>query len=163
MSAVDREAELSRLLREVRSLRLRPGDWDIVDEHLRAIEHGDRARIDELSRTVFEARVRGRFSGARGRGGVAPTKQTSVLPLVGLLCGGLLVAVGALLGGGVILWAIVALGVFVFGIAFAGSLVAHRPTPGVEVEAVEPVPIPDAVALRVNALGRGERGTAEPG
>lgn len=162
MSAVDRDAELSRLLREVRSLRLRPDDWDTVDEHLRAIERGDRERIDELSRTVFEARVRGRFSGPRGRGGVVPTKQTSVLPLVGLLCGGLLVAVGALLGGGVILWAIVALGVFVFGIAFAGSRVAHRSKPDDEVDVVEPMPIPDEVALRVNALERGEHGTAEP-
>lgn len=162
MSAIDRDAELSRLLREVRSLRLRPDDWQAVDEHLRAIEHGDRERIDELSRTVFEARVRGRFSGPRGRGGVVPTKQTSVLPVVGLLCGGLLVAVGALLGGGLILWGIVALGVFVFGIAFAGSRVAHRAKPGDEVEVVEPEPIPDAVALRVNALGRDEQGRAEP-
>jgi len=154
VSVADRDAELARLLGEIRSLRLRPDDWDVVDEHLVAIEHGDRARIDELSRSVFEARVRGRFRGPRGSGSVVPTKQTSVLPLVGLLCGGLLVAVGALLGGGLILWAIVALGVFVFGIAFAGSRVAHRGRTGDESDVVEPVPIPDAVALRVNALGR---------
>lgn len=150
-----RDAELARLLSEVRSLRLRPADWDVVDEHLAAIESGDRARVDQLSQAVFEARVRGRFSGPRGSAGVAPTKQTSVLPVVGLVCGGLLVAVGALLGGGPILWGIAALGVFVFGIAFAGSRVAHRPRRSDDdVDTVEPVPIPDQVALRVNALGR---------
>ena len=150
-----RDAELARLLSEVRSLRLRPDDWDEVDGHLTAIEAGDRGRIDDLSQAVFEARVRGRFSGPRGTAGVAPTKQTSVLPIVGLVCGGLLVGVGALLGGGPILWAIVALGVFVFGIAFAGSRVAHRPRGGADEEdTVEPVPIPDHVALRVNAIGR---------
>lgn len=163
MSGTDREAELSRLLSEVRSLRLRPDDWVSVDRHLVAIEGGDRARIDDLSQAVFEARVRGRFSGPRGSGSVVPTKQTSVLPLVGLLCGGLLVAVGALLGGGLILWAIVALGAFVFGIAFAGSRVAHRSRPGQEADVVEPVPIPDEVVLRVNALGRAQgAGDAPP-
>jgi hypothetical protein len=150
------DAELARLLTEVRSLRLRPDDWDAVDEHLAAIERGERSRIDELSQTVFEARVRGRFSGPRGSAGVAPTKQTSVLPIVGLVCGGLLVAVGALLGGGPILWGIVALGVFVFGIAFAGSRVAHRPRSDDDSDAVEPVPIPDEVALRVNVIGRAD-------
>lgn len=148
------DAELARLLGEVRSLRLRPDDWEVVDGHLAAIEAGDRRRIDDLSQAVFEARVRGRFSGPRGSAGVAPTKQTSVLPVVGLVCGGLLVGVGALLGGGPILWGIVALGLFVFGIAFAGSRVAHRPRGTGDHDEVEPVPIPDAVALRVNAMGR---------
>jgi len=150
-----RDAELARLLSEVRSLRLQPQDWDVVDGHLAAIEAGDRRRIDDLSQAMFEARVRGRFSGPRGSAGVAPTKQTSVLPIVGLVCGGLLVGVGALLGGGPILWGIVALGVFVFGIAFAGSRVAHRPRGDAgDEDTVEPVPIPDQVALRVNAIGR---------
>lgn len=152
------DAELARLLSEVRSLRLRPDDWDAVDRQLAAVEAGDRSRIDELSQTVFEARIRGRFSGPRGRAGVVPTKQTSVLPLVGLVCGGLLVGVGALLGGGPILWGIAALGVFVFGIAFAGSRVAHRPRGADDEDVVEPVPIPDAVALRANAIGRAHEG-----
>jgi hypothetical protein len=149
-----REVELTRLLSEVRSLRLRPDDWEVVDRDLLAIEAGDIGRVDSLSHAVFEARVRGRFSGPRGSAGVAPTKQTSVLPAVGVVCGGLLVAVGALLGGGPILWGIAALGVFVFGIAFAGSRVAHRPRGEDDGDGVEPVPIPDGVALRVNALGR---------
>lgn len=149
-----RQAELARLLSEVRSLRLRPDDWDVIDRHLVAIEDGETDRVTGLSQAVFEARVQGRFSGPRGSAGVAPTKQTSVLPAVGVVCGGLLVAVGALLGGGPILWGIAALGVFVFGIAFAGSRVAHRPRGDDDGDGVEPVPIPDGVALRVNALGR---------
>lgn len=155
MSTPEREAELARLLTELRSLRLQPADWDAIDGHLAAVEAGDDSRVDELSQLVFEARVRGRYSGPRAGGDVVATKQTSVLPVVGLVCGGLLVAVGALLGGGEILVGIVVLGLFVFGVAFAGSRVAHRrsePEPG---EAGEPpVPIPDGVARRVNALGR---------
>jgi len=149
-----RRAELARLLSELRSLRLRPDDWDAVDEHLAAIEAGDESRVDALSQHVFESRVRGRYSGPRVGGDVVPTKQTSVLPAVGLVCGGLLVAVGALLGGGEILVGIVVLGAFVFGVAFAGSRVAHRRA-GAPADAGDPpVPIPDRVALRVNALGR---------
>jgi len=151
-----RAAELARLLTELRSLRLRPDDWEVVDGHLARVEAGDGAAVDALSQEVFEARVRSRYSGPRTGGDVVPTKQTSVLPVVGLVCGGLLVAVGALLGGGLILVGIVVLGLFVFGVAFAGSRVAHRRSAG-EVDAdpeQRPVPIPDAVALRVNALGR---------
>ena len=90
MSDLDRPAELARLLTEVRSLRLQPDDWDAIDDHLAAIEAGDDSRVDALSQQVFEARVRGRYSGPRTGGDVVPTKQTSVLPVVGLICGGLL-------------------------------------------------------------------------
>ncbi|HEX4901911.1 MAG TPA: hypothetical protein VFV42_03820 [Acidimicrobiales bacterium] len=155
MSETERGAELARLLTELRSLRLQPGDWDVVDEHLAAIEAGDDARVDALSQHVFESRVRGRYSGPRVGGDVVATKQTSVLPVVGLVCGGLLVAVGALLGGGEILVGIVVLGLFVFGVAFAGSRIAHRSRGSDQAETGDPpVPIPDQVALRVNALGR---------
>jgi len=155
VSVPDREAELARLLVELRSMRLQPADWDAIDEHLAAIEAGDDERVHALSQHIFEARVRGRYSGPRRGGDVVATKQTSVLPVVGLVCGGLLVAVGALLGGGEILVGIVVLGLFVFGVAFAGSRVAHRRGDADEAGAGEPpVPIPDRVALRVNALGR---------
>lgn len=146
-------SELGKLVGELRSLRLRPDDWDEIDRLLAELESG--CDVDEeLSQRVFEARVRGRFSGPRAAGDVVPTKQTSVLPVVGLICGGLLVAVGALLGGGWILAGIVLLGLFVFGVAFAGSRVAHRGAVGAHEERVEPVPIPDWVALRVNQLTR---------
>lgn len=165
MNEVDHDAELRRLLAEVPSLRLRPADWAEIDRLLAQLEEGQIAdgpleegqigRVEELSQVVFEARVRRRFQGARTGADVVPTKQTSALPWVGLVCGALLVGVGALLGGGVILAGIVALGVFVFAIAFAGSRVAHR---GRDVEteqaAEPPVAIPDVVAVRVNALRR---------
>jgi hypothetical protein len=51
----------------------------------------------------------------------------------------------------------VALGAFVFGVAFAGSRVAHRQRGTADdADVVEPVPIPDQVALRVNAIGRAQ-------
>lgn len=155
MNDVDHDAELRRLLSEVPSLRLRPDDWADIDELLAGIEDGAWGRVEELSQAVFEARVRRRFQGTRTGADVVPTKQTSVLPWVGLVCGALLVGVGALLGGGVILVGIAVLGAFVFGIAFAGSRVAHR-GPGDEHDPDQqvPVPIPDAVALRVDRLRR---------
>lgn len=160
MNEVDHAAELRRLLTELPSLRLRPADWAEIDRLLARIEEGriEEGRLDhveELGQTVFEARVRRRFHGARTGADVVPTKQTSALPWVGLVCGALLVGVGALLGGGVILAGIVALGVFVFAIAFAGSRVAHRGR-AVETEqaAEPPVAVPDAVAARVHALRR---------
>lgn len=152
MSGTDRGAELRRLLTEVPALRLRPGDWEEIDRLLAGIERGDLAGVEELSQVVFEARVRRRFHGGRSGAAVVPTKQTSVLPWVGLICGALLVTVGALLGGGVILVGIVGLGVFVFGIAWAGSRVAHRGADDAADPGQQPVPIPDAVAVRVNAM-----------
>lgn len=155
MNDVDHDAELRRLLSEVPSLRLRPDDWAAIDELLASIEEGASHRVEELSQAVFEARVRRRFQGTRAGADVVPTKQTSVLPWVGLVCGALLVGVGALLGGGVILVGIVVLGAFVFGIAFAGSRVAHRgPADEHDTDQQAPVPIPDAVALRVDRLRR---------
>ncbi len=153
MSGADRDAELQRLLGEVPALRLRPDDWAEIDRLLAEIEHGRAELVDELSQQVFEARVRRRFQGTRSGADVVPTKQTSVLPWVGLVCGALLVAVGALLGGGLILVGIVVLGAFVFGIAFAGSRVAHRNRHDQDEEITEPpVPIPDDVAVRVHAM-----------
>ncbi len=153
MSATNDEAELHRLLAELPSLRLRPEDWAEIDGLLAGVAAGEWHRVGELSQVVFEARVRRRFHGARAGADVVPTKQTTVLPWVGLVCAALLIAVGTLLGGGVILVGVVALGLFVFGIAFAGSRVAHRGDGGQRREAEDPpVPIPDAVAIRVDAL-----------
>lgn len=145
------DGELSRLLVELPDLRLQPTDWAEVERLLDAIENGRDDRVEHLSQVVFEARVRRSFSGPKATSDVVPTKQTSALPVVGLVCAALLVAVGALLGGGLILVAIVLLAAFVFAIAFAGSRVAHRntaaPAPG-----EQPVPVPDQVAARIDAL-----------
>ncbi len=152
-----RRAEAARVVAELSALRLAPEDWDAVEDVLADVATGDLDRTDELARVVFEARVRSRFSGPKAAADVVPTKQTSVLPVVGLVCGGLLVGVGALLGGGVILAGIVALGVFVFGIAFAGSRVAHR---GGDAAAggssrTPPVPMPPEIGAWVAAFERG--------
>ncbi|MDZ7675843.1 MAG: hypothetical protein U5K30_12350 [Acidimicrobiales bacterium] len=144
--------ELSRLLVELRDLRLQPTDWAEVEHLLASIESGGDDRVEQLSQVVFEARVRRSFSGPKASSDVVPTKQTSALPVVGVVCGGLLIAVGALLGGGIILVAIVLLAVFVFAIAFAGSRVAHRNADVSDSPAEQPVPVPDQVRLRIDEL-----------
>lgn len=150
MSTADER--LRQVLLELPRTRLTPDDWSTVATHLDDVERGS-GDVDALANVLFEANVRSRFRGTRSSAGVVPTKQTSVLPVVGLVCGGLLVGVGALLGGGVILAGIVVLGVFVFGIAFAGSRVAHRGGGAGEVdEGPEPVPMPGAVASTVDRL-----------
>ncbi len=149
------DGHLVHVLREVETARLQPDDWSAVDAMLARIEAGD-GGVDELTTYLFEAKVRTRFSGQRASASLPPTKQTSVLPLVGLVCGGMLVGVGALLGGGIILVGIAALGLFVFGIAFAGSRVAHRDPGGRDVagheSVVDPVPMPPPVRQRVERL-----------
>lgn len=150
--ASGRDQRLDHVLREIDAARLVPADWATVDGLLGQLEAGDDV-VDQLTTVLFEAKVRTRFSGQRASASLPPTKQTSVLPLVGVICGGMLVGVGTLLGGGVILAGIVALGVFVFGIAFAGSRVAHRDDPGArDEEAVAVEPMPASVAGRVAAL-----------
>src|SRR3546814_1271649 len=76
---------------------MRISDWssDVCSSDL-AIDHGDEATVRSMlvpvSQAAFEGKVRGRLAGA---GGVAPvvvgTKQTSALPIVGLLSALLLV------------------------------------------------------------------------
>lgn len=151
MSPPERDA----LLRDLEDARLQPADWDAVARLVDELAVGS-ATDDDLRSLLFEARVRGRFSGTRSTAGVQPTKQTSVLPVVGLVCGGLLVGVGALLGGGLILAGIVVLGILVAGIAIAGSRVAHRGGDEDRDAGPHPVSIPPAVAAAVAQLRRSE-------
>lgn len=148
--------ELRRLRTELRASRLRRDDWDAIAGLLDRVADGDEAALDELSTLVFEAKVRGRFVGSRGVAGLEPTKQTTVLPWVGLICGALLFGVGALLGGGPILVGVAVLSLFVFGVAFAGSRVAHRPRSGERDAAadddVPPVTAPPEVLARLDHL-----------
>lgn len=150
----DHDEHLAHALREVETARLRPDDWVVVDGLLARVESGDDDVVGQLTTVLFEAKVRTRFSGQRSNAGIPPTKQTSVLPIVGVVCGGLLFGVGALLGGGVILVGVAALGLFVFGIAFAGSRVAHRDRgPSIEDEVrADPVPVPAEIRRRVERL-----------
>ncbi len=153
--------DLDRVLGELRRLRAAPADWDEIAARLDAVgaaaggvrPPADHPAVAALAGAAFEARVRSRFAGPRRSGDVLPTKQTSVLPWVGLVCGGLLAAVGTLLGGGVVLAGVVVLAAGVFGIAFAGSRVAHRSRPDDD-PGEEPVAIPDEVARRVAGISR---------
>lgn len=147
-------SELDRLRTELRASRLQPADWQAIERLLDRVAAGDTEATDELSTLVFEAKVRSRFAGGRSGGGLEPTKQTSVLPWVGVVCGGLLFAVGALLGGGPILVGIAVLAVFVFGVAFAGSRVAHRPVTDAPAEEQPPVGPPPPVRDRLDRLDR---------
>ena len=79
---------------------------------------------------------------------VTATKQTSALPAVGAVCGVLLCGLGYLIGGGLVLVATAAFGLFIFGVAVAGTRtnaertedrLARRASP--TREALEPPPV----------------------
>ncbi len=143
MSRADEDA-LGRALDDLVPMRLPPSGWDSVGAALRAVDRDDPDAGARVAQVVFEARVQARFRGGRAASTLPPTKQTSALPWVGVVCGGLVLAVGGALGGGAVFVAVAALGLFVFGIALAGSRVAHRRTSAVTgaapVDAPEPMP-----------------------
>ena len=146
----DRSHELDHLLDELAAMRLRAGEWASVAEQLRRLGPAD---VDAVSQVVFEARVQRRFRAGRAASTLPPTKQTSALPWVGLVCGGLLLAVGGALGGGPVLVGVALLGVFVFGIAMAGSRVTHaRPRVERVPSAEPPVAMPADVAGEIERL-----------
>ena len=146
----DRREERDHLLDELAAMRLRPSEWATVAEQLRDIGPPD---VDAVSQVVFEARVQRRFRAGRATSTLTPTKQTSALPWVGLVCGGLLLAVGGALGGGPVLLGVALLGVFVFGVAMAGSRVTHaRPRIDRVTSAEAPEPMPADVATEVERL-----------
>lgn len=132
-------SDVSALLDQLTGLRLGTEQWAEVEGELRSLDPSSPDAV-RLSQIVFEARVQSRFQGGRSTTTLPPTKQTSALPWVGLVCALVLLAVGGALGGGLVFVGVVMLGVFVFGIAMAGSRVAHRsPTsPVVEEVPVEP-------------------------
>jgi hypothetical protein len=87
---------------------------------------------------------------------VTATKQTSALPIVGAVCGVLICGLGYLIGGGLVLVATAVFGLFIFGVAVAGTRtnaertedrLARRASP--TREALQPPPL--AV---VEAIGR---------
>ena len=149
-------SERGQLLDELAAMHLQPSEWADLRDQLRAVPGHD---LDALVQVVFEARVHRRFHGGRARSTLPPTKRTSVLPWVGVVCGGLLLAVGGALGGGPVLVGVALLGIFVFGVAMAGSRVTHsRPAAsGASTgESTEPpVPPPDSVRDEIERLRSG--------
>lgn len=153
-SADRRDVELARLLDDLSRFRLTETEWQEVHGALAEIGGADETVVDRVSQVVFEANIQGRFHGGRARSSLPPTKQTSALPWVGLLCALLLLAVGGALGGGVVLLIVAALAVGVFVVAFAGSRVAHRDrTPDTVGEPSEPpVAAPPPVVVEISRL-----------
>lgn len=147
-------AEWDQLLHELERMRLQPDEWDAVAPRLATLRPGD---VQALSQVVFEARVQRRFRGGRATSTLPPTKQTSALPWVGLVCASVLLAVGGALGGGAVLAGVAVLGVLVFVVAMAGSRVTHARPRGPSAGPVAPPgPPPDAVSRRLEELrGRG--------
>lgn len=145
--------ELRNLVADLHTLQLHPREWGVVEDALADAVAGRGEGVDELARVVFEGRVRSRFAGAKTGAGIPPTKQTSILPWVGLICGGLLFGIGALLGGGIILVGVGLLSVFIFAVAYAGSTVAHRrPDRSGTDDDAGLVPMPESVAVWVAGL-----------
>jgi hypothetical protein len=153
-SAGGRDVELGRLLDDLARLRLPPSEWSRVEASLRSVDGSADDVVDRVSQVVFEANVQRRFHGGRAASALPPTKQTSALPWVGLLCAALLLGVGGALGGGVVLVIVAALAAGVFAVAFAGSRVAHRArSGGGEDEPTEAaVPAPPPVVAEISRL-----------
>ncbi len=149
------DADPLLVLDDLVAMRLPRSAWTLVEERLRAIDPADRDAATAVSQVVFEARVQKRFQAGRAASTLPPTKQTSALPWVGLVCGGLVLAVGGALGGGTVFVAVALLSVFVFGIALAGSRVAHRSRAAGDEPTAEPLEaVPPAVVARIDALRR---------
>lgn len=131
-----------------------------LDQLGEALATGDeqvvRSALVPVGRAVFEAKVRSRLGGTRrSAAAVIPTKRTPALPVVGAVCGGILLFLGWQLGGGLVLGATAALGLFIFGVALAGTRAnaeraaarrARTATPDARVSA------PEHVARRIHAL-----------
>ena len=143
-----------QLLDELARMRLAPADWSELGGRLDSLDDAD---VGALSQLVFEARIQRRFQGGRASSTLPPTKRTSALPWVGLVCGALLLAVGGALGGGPVLAGVAVLGLGVFVVAMAGSRVTHaRPKTRSGAPTEPPVPPPEAVSRRLAELrGRG--------
>ena len=148
----DGRSEWDQLLDELTAMRLAPEEWSTVGDQLDTLQQAD---VGALTQVVFEARVQRRFHGGRSASTLPPTKQTSALPWVGLVCGAPLLAVGGALGGGPVLVGVAVLGVGVFVVAMAGSRVTHaRPGAGSGPPADPPVPPPEPVSRRLQELRR---------
>lgn len=158
-------ADVRGALRDLRVARLAPTAWPAVAGDLallaatleRGDEAGARQALLPLAQVGFEGKVRSRLASADRRAAVVTaTKPTSSLPLVGAVCGLLLMGLGYLLGGGLVLLGTALFALFIFGVAVAGTRtnaertedrVARRASP----TRVQLEPAPSAV---VQAIGR---------
>lgn len=161
----DTLAEVHRTLDDLLAARMPAPSWRPVPDQILRLdeaigsgdEHATRAALVPLSRAAFEAKVESRLGATRGRAAVVvPTKRTPALPVVGAVCGAILMFLGWQLGGGLVLAATAALALLVLGVAVAGSrtnaerAAARRARTDVAPE--QRVPAPDDVRAAVVLL-----------
>lgn len=163
MTPADPRDEARRVLADLEGQRFDPVGWTEVDAAARQLEdalaYDDgvaiRAATTLLSQAAFEGKVRGRFTrDLRGRSApvVAPTKRTSVLPVVGLVCGLPILLIGWLLGGGLVLAFAIVFELFILVVAVAGSRVAHRSPTNPDDGAEPPTDPPEALSARLDRI-----------
>jgi hypothetical protein len=167
----DLALEVRRTLTDLRAAKLASTAWPAVAGDLgklaSAVDHGDDAAVRcsllPVSQAAFEGKVRGRLAAAGGSAAVVvATKQTSALPLVGAGSAALLVLVGYALGGWLVAGGTALLGLFIFGVALAGSRtnrdrIARRASLAPSAEHTEPAPrmVAEAINHIEVLLGQG--------
>lgn len=159
----DLAAEVRRTLTDLRAVQLASTAWPAVAGDLgklaSAVDHGDEAAVRStlvpVSQAAFEGKVRGRLAAAGGTAAtVVATKQTGALPVVGAVCGAVLVLLGYALGGWLVAAGTALLGLFIFGVALAGSrtnsdrAAARRASLAPSAEHTEPAPRMVAEAIK---------------
>lgn len=157
-------ATVRRTLGDLRRIQLAAAAWPAVAGDLARLEatiaRGDEVAIRRsllpLTQAAFEGKVRGRLAAADRRAAfVTATKPTSSLPVVGAVCGAILLVLGYLLGGAIGLTLTFLFALFIFGVAVAGTRTnaerteerrARRVSP--TREATEPAPAAVVAAIR---------------
>ena len=160
----DTLAEIREALADLDATRLPPAGWRALPEHLGqlgdALDRGDeqaaRAALVPVSRAVFEGKVQSRLGHRRPKASVViPTKKTPALPVVGAVCGALLLALGWQLGGGLVLAGTAALALLVLGVAVAGTQANSERAAARQSRTTVPdtrVPAPEEVRALIAAL-----------
>jgi hypothetical protein len=127
----DLATDVHRVLADLRLSRLPERAWPAVAGDLgllaAAVGRADPAATERtlrpLGQVAFEGKVRRRLAGAGSRAAlVTATKRSSALPVVGAVCGALLLLLGYLIGGWPVFLGTAVFALFVFGVALAGTM-----------------------------------------
>lgn len=162
----DLQREVRQTLADLKVARLAATAWPVVAGDLgrldRAVQRADEEAIRKalvpISQATFEGKVLGRLAGSnRAAAYVAQTKQTSILPYVGLLSALILVSVGYLIGGWVVAAGTSVFALFIAGVAYAGSYqniarMDRKQAPGLAPTKERTEPAPSVVAHAISAI-----------
>ena len=162
----DLSRELRQTLADLRVAHLAATAWPVIAGDLarlaRAVETGDVESVHRalvpISQATFEGKVRGRLAGAnRAAAYVAATKPTSALPLVGVISGAILIAVGFLLGGWMVAAGTAVFALFIFGVAYAGTHTNRERIERRHAQALAPTmertePVPSVIAEAIDKI-----------